>query len=90
MQPENGPIITSTLKKEEIEIALNQIRPRLEKAGFKSIDSLASTNPKELAEAVGISLQTATSIRYEARAFLSKTQSCQQDILRMTSFTRAD
>ena len=90
MQPENGPIIPSALKKEEeIEISLNQTRPRLEKAGFKSIDSLASTNPKELAEASGISLQTATSIRYEARTILSKTQSCQQDILRMPSFTRA-
>lgn len=90
MQPENGPIIPSALKKEEEpEISLKQIRPRLEKAGFNSMASLASTDPKKLVDAIGISLQTATSMRNEARAILSKKQSYQQDIPRMPSFTRA-
>jgi DNA repair protein RadA len=82
MQPEDNPIISK-----EIEKTFAQLKPRLVKAGFKTIVSLACRDPKELAEVVGIDVQAAASISNAANAkLLKKKQSSQQNVSNTTSF----
>ena len=73
MEQENNPKSSPLLKKnEEIEAALSIRRPRLEKYGFKSLASVACSEPEDLAGAAGTNLQTANSIRIAAISLLAK------------------